>query len=559
MRGRILAGSILLWTGCAVDASLPEEISAQTVNASSFFDKLIVGYQGWFAAAGDGAPTGEWVHWSRGTTPSRGNVTFELYPDVREYDPADLYATSLANLGNGGPARLFTSHSQRVVDLHFRWMRDYGIDGAALQRFIVTLEDSRHRQFRNDLARMVRRAAEAHGRVFYVEYDVSGARDDRWVQQLEDDWSNTMRGDLDITASPQYLREGGRPVVAVWGFGFPDRPGNPAQAVEVIDWFKSRGCFVVGGVPYGWRTGGGTKPGFMDAFLRLDVIQPWAVGAMASDADADRHHSQVVLPDRDFARSRGVGYQRVIFPGFAWSNWNGGWPNQIPRRAGRMLWRQAYSVRRAGLSAFVAMFDEYDEGTAIAKAAEDRGAIPTDQYFLTLDADGVRLSSDFYLRLAGAAARMIKGQSPAVGEVPIPPFESPPPPSGGDGVPRQEAAPASTVRTFDLDQAGRIVERLYRAVFAREVDPSGRGAYTPLVQQGSLPKVVTALVTSGEFEQRRPSLVATFWAEDFYGAILDRPSDPGGLEATRDAIRAGRGGARLVDMILSPEYASKSL
>ncbi len=34
------------------------------------------------------------------------------------------------------------------------------------------------------------------------------------------------------------------------------------------------------------------------------------------------------------------------------------------------------------------MFDEFDEATAIAKAAKDRRMIPTDQYFLTLDADG---------------------------------------------------------------------------------------------------------------------------------------------------------------------------
>ena len=69
---------------------------------------------------------------------------------------------------------------------------------------------------------------------------------------------------------------------------------------------------------------------------------------------------------------------------------------------------------------YIAMFDEYDEGTAIAKAAEDSSMIPTNQYFLTLDADGVHLSSDFYLRLAGAANNMIKGQSPLTLTVPIP-------------------------------------------------------------------------------------------------------------------------------------------
>lgn len=59
---------------------------------------------------------------------------------------------------------------------------------------------------------------------------------------------------------------------------------------------------------------------------------------------------------------------------------------------------------------YVAMFDEYDEGTAIAKAAKDTSMISEDQYFLTLDADDIHCSSDFYLRLTGDGVKMIKGQ-----------------------------------------------------------------------------------------------------------------------------------------------------
>ena len=69
----------------------------------------------------------------------------------------------------------------------------------------------------------------------------------------------------------------------------------------------------------------------------------------------------------------------------------------------------------------IAMFDEYDEGTAMGPAAEDASMIPTDQYFLTLDADGEQLSSDFYLRLAGAATRMLHGEAAVQANVPITP------------------------------------------------------------------------------------------------------------------------------------------
>jgi hypothetical protein len=54
------------------------------------------------------------------------------------------------------------------------------------------------------------------------------------------------------------------------------------------------------------------------------------------------------------------------------------------------------------------MFDEYDEGTAIMKAATDWSMIPTNQYFVTLSTDGIWVSSDFYLRVAGAATVMVK-------------------------------------------------------------------------------------------------------------------------------------------------------
>ena len=111
----------------------------------------------------------------------------------------------------------------------------------------------------------------------------------------------------------------------------------------------------------------------------------------------------------------------VVFPGFAWANWNGGPRNQIPREHGDFLWRQFANIRDVGIpTAYVAMFDEYDEGTAIAKAAESWFGIPTNQYFLALDADGVPVSSDFYLRLTGDAAKMLRGDEPLVWAHPTP-------------------------------------------------------------------------------------------------------------------------------------------
>ena len=96
------------------------------VSAEGYLSKTTVGYQGWFAARGDSSGLG-WSHWSR-STPSARNVTFELYPDTREYHPADLFDSGLGRLGDGRPAQLFGSHSPGVTDLHFTWMEENGID-----------------------------------------------------------------------------------------------------------------------------------------------------------------------------------------------------------------------------------------------------------------------------------------------------------------------------------------------------------------------------------------------------------------------------------------------
>ena len=99
----------------------------------------------------------------------------------------------------------------------------------------------------------------------------------------------------------------------------------------------------------------------------------------------------------------------MLFPGFSWHNMHGGLLDQIPRRKGEFLWSQFQAAARAEVKmAYVAMFDEVDEGTAIFKCTND---VPLGEpaKFLTLDG----LPSDHYLRLVGKGARMIRREIPA--------------------------------------------------------------------------------------------------------------------------------------------------
>lgn len=372
--------------------------------------KLTVGYQGWFSCAGDGSPINRWFHW--GSAPERGKISFELWPDVREFER--IYPTKFAPLGDGRPAALYSSYDDQVVATHFRWMRENGIDCAALQRFGSELTDPAIKAQRDGMARKVRAAAEASGRKFYLMYDLSGWRD--FSTAIKADWAEVIVEKLALTTSPAYARENGKPVVCVWGIGFPDRPGNAAEWLDVVKWFRARGCYVIGGVTIDWRK----QTDLATVFDACDMISPWTVGAYRWPVEVAAHKKREA-EDLVYLERRGIAYQPVLFPGFAWSNWNGGDRNAFPRRHGDFLWQQFTNLRELGIkTAYIAMFDEFDEGTAIAKAAENASMVPGDQYFLTLDADGVECSADFYLRLTGDGARMIKGLAPLEATHPTP-------------------------------------------------------------------------------------------------------------------------------------------
>jgi len=122
----------------------------------------------------------------------------------------------------------------------------------------------------------------------------------------------------------------------------------------------------------------------------------------------------------------------------------------------------------------------------------------------------------------------------------------------------QQTAWSGPAKTFTALQAQTIVERLYRAILAREADPSGLSAYVPLVQSGELDQVVSALVTSGEFETLRAGLSAQAFAAELYWELLDREGDPGGLSATVTSILAKHAAERAAAMVLSDEYAQKN-
>lgn len=408
-----------------IGALNPEEEEVPNTSGSAYSEfkgKSVAGYQAWFTASNEDYG---WVHWSGSSRPKIGNSSFEVYPDVREYEPEALSQTDFANLGNGEPSEVFTS--ALVIDKHFEWMKETGIDGIALQRFIG---DTPYPIITSSYSKLikVKNAAERNEKIFYICYDMSSGNDENaWVESIKFDWVYNIEQTNNLTSSPAYATVNNKPVVQVWGPGFDSRVGNAAGTIELIEFLQSRGCYVIGGVPTHWRKEErDSKPNFMNAYKAYDMVSPWTPGRYKGISEVDKFKNDQLVPDKSFCDANGMDYMPVLFPGFAWSTWNNGTPNHIPRETGNFLWRQAYNIKQTGLDQmYFAMFDEYDEGTAIMKAATDWTMIPTNYYFLTLSADGTWVSSDYYLRVAGAATAMLKSSETFSGTVSVPHSEGP--------------------------------------------------------------------------------------------------------------------------------------
>jgi hypothetical protein len=231
-------------------------------------------------------------------------------------------------------------------------------------------------------------------------YDVSG-----WSamqNDLKTDWSSKMSAH---TASSMYARQNGKPVVCIWGFGFNDDNHNftAAACLDVINWFKGQGCYVIGGVPTYWREGkNDSRAGYLDVYHAFNAISPWMVGRAGDLAGLDWFYTNVNTADQADCTARGIDYQPCVLPGDLSTG---------ARRHGDYYWRSIYNMVRVGAQGlYVSMFDEFNEGNQIAKTAETAADTPAGAGIRALDEDGTHCDADYYLRITTDGGKMLKGQ-----------------------------------------------------------------------------------------------------------------------------------------------------
>jgi hypothetical protein len=392
------------------------EIPQPAVDATALRGKVLCGYQGWFRCPGDAANMG-WVHWSRdGKKITPETLSFEMWPDLREFTPGERFAVPGFTYPDGKPAELFSSDNARTVLRHFEWMRDHGIDGVWLQHFAVDLPGGpAEKRYTSRMRTLdhVRSACQQTGRVWALTYDLSGLSPERIYDTVSKDWLKMIAGG--ITNGPRYLHQDGKPVVEVFGFYHGDKPNSLSieTANQLIDFFEGTGAYLVGGGEWYWRRN--PDADWQKVLSRLNAWKPWNIGNVSKDKEGVVHAATGYwADDKKECEKRGQLWLPVVYPGFSWDNLQRkpAGTTIIPRRKGSFLWEQFHALSKLGAdSVMVAMFDEVDEGTAIFKVMDQP---PAEGQFVGLEG----MPSDWYLRLVGEATRRLREKRDIPLEVP---------------------------------------------------------------------------------------------------------------------------------------------
>lgn len=378
--------------------------SMSRVRFKSIRNLVMAGYQGWFNTPEDGAGLG-WKHFEKEKEFKPGRCTIDLWPDVSEYEKT--YETAF-KLPDETPAKVFSSYDASTTDLHFKWMKQYGIDGVFMQRFVVSIRNQKGKDNYNKILNNAVLSAEKYDRAICLMYDLSGMEAGE-EDILICDWKELCeKYKLVSRNNNHYVYHHGKPLVAVWGIGFNDRRKYGYEQVKkIIDFLKSEGCSILVGVPTHWRTltiDAVSDTRLLELVKQADIVHPWLVGRF--DNHTYEPYRKSIEEDIKWCKANGKDYMPVLFPGFSWHNMKKDAPqNMIPRLGGRFFWKQVKGAVDAGAeSLYLAMFDEIDEGTAFFKCTNTPPV--GESSFITYEGE----APDHYLWLAGEAAKYLRGE-----------------------------------------------------------------------------------------------------------------------------------------------------
>lgn len=425
----------------------------------SYEGLVMAGYQGWFGAPGDGCSHAQhsntqWYHYRENDMFEPGVLrnSIDFWPDMREYEKQ--YTPGKFVYPNGEKATVYSAYDESSVLLHFKWMKDYGIDGVFMQRFVGEVVDNPDGKDHFDkVLEHAMKGSNTYQRAICVMYDLGGFKSSntRGVSQVMED-AKAIKDKYQLTnrdaKQKYYLYQNGKPLIVLWGVGFNDnRPYSIADVEELVTNLQNEGFSIMLGVPTHWRKGGGdcNEPTALCKLIeKVDVIMPWFVGRY-DISNYSNFHSQIEA-DIAWCKKKNVGYAPLCFPGSSDRNMH---PNNgvNKREGGKFFWNQIYHCIKSGAQMlYIAMFDEIDEGTAIYKCLNQSnvpGNLAEDDYYVVYQNGNYRISktkvevtgssdwclldkdlnitfigiedglpTDHYLWLTGQAKKMLCGEVP---------------------------------------------------------------------------------------------------------------------------------------------------
>lgn len=363
--------------------------------------EIIAGYQGWFGCPEDYEGSKDWQHWFY-----RGQFTVDLLPDISIYPESALCDTGIKTK-NGKTVKLFSSQNREIAKVHVNLAEKYGIDTLALQRFVNEISKERGFKRRNNVLENIISATKNKNIKFFIMYDISGAEESK-VYDLIDKDITFLKEKYGLFNLENYYRINGKPLVGIWGFGFKGRPGNPLDTLVLLRNLKHSGFSLLGGIPSRWRTLEGDSKSdslWLDTYLQYDILSPWMVGRFKDEVSMKSYYENVVKKDIAFLKDKGKKYLPVVFPGFSWYNLQNARGNQAefnhaPRHCGLFLEKQFLALKKMGIKDFyLAMLDEFDEGTAVLPTVINPNQLPKDNKwkFVIPEYDNCRVNSSFYM------------------------------------------------------------------------------------------------------------------------------------------------------------------
>ena len=438
---------------------------------------VMCGYQGWHGTPGDGCshnPTEAWPHYCDVNNkpfifePGVLKNSIDFWPDVTEYEKT--YAADGFTYPDGSQAMVYSSYDESTVNLHFKWMKDYNIDGVFMQRFVSQITDAAALDHSDKVLASAMAASNEHARAIAIMYDMVGMNaSSKAYIILNDAAALKAKYNLDDRSKGQryYLYHNGKPLIGLVSVGQKAASYTIAQAQEIVDGLQAMGFSVMLGVPAYWRNPGDgdcvNDSNITDLIKDVDIIMPWLVGVYDYDGNTEsavssfsKYFSQVmneikvgstVIRQGDYSQASkyGVEYCPLVFAGFSDQNMH---PDHYvyDRHGGNFYWEQIYkNLNKGAKMLYVAMFDEIDEGTAIYKCLRKKEVpsnVSATDYYVVFENGVCRRSdtqvsvsgsgnwckkasemnikfqgfdddqeSDYYLWLTGQASKMLKGQA----------------------------------------------------------------------------------------------------------------------------------------------------